>query len=83
METPTLYVKRGCPYCLAATKYLDQHNVQYQQVEVRGEPAKMENLRVVSGQSKTPTLVCNGAILADFGTEELAAFLTAHAPLSR
>jgi glutaredoxin 3 len=79
MEMPTLYVKRACPYCKAATNYLDQHNVRYDQVEVRGEPAQMEKLQEISGQSKTPTLVWNGDVLADFGTEELAAFIAAHA----
>ena len=77
METPTLYVKRGCPYCKAAMNYLDQENISYQLVEVRGEPAAMEKLQNISGQTKTPTLVWNGDVLADFGTSELAAFLTA------
>ena len=78
METPTLYVKRGCPYCKAATNYLDQHRIGYHSVEVRSDAAAMQKLQEVSGQSKTPTLVWNGDVLADFGTEELAAFCREH-----
>jgi glutaredoxin 3 len=78
MERPMLYVKRGCPYCKAATNYLDQHQISYQSVEVRGDPAQMQKLQEFSGQSKTPTLVWNGDVLANFGTEELAAFVSAH-----
>lgn len=78
METPVLYVKRGCPYCKAATNYLDQHQISYQSVEVRGDPAQLQKLQDISGQSKTPTFVWNGDVLADFGTEELAAFINAH-----
>jgi glutaredoxin 3 len=78
MERPILYVKRGCPYCKAATNYLDQHQIPYQSVEVRGDPAQMQKLQEISGQSKTPTLVWTGDVLANFGTEELAAFVSAH-----
>lgn len=79
MATPTLYVKRGCPYCKAATNYLDQHQIPYEAVEVRGDPAQMQALRDVSGQTKTPTLVWDGDVLADFGIDELEPFLRAHA----
>lgn len=78
METPTLYVKRGCPYCKAATDYLDQHQISYHPVEVRSDPTQAEKLQEISGQSKTPTLVWNGDVLANFGTEELAEFVRAH-----
>ncbi|MEO8438633.1 MAG: glutaredoxin family protein [Spartobacteria bacterium] len=78
METPTLYVKRGCPYCKAATNYLDQHQINYDAVEVRGDPAAMQKLQEVSGQTKTPTLVWQGDVLANFGTEELEEFCRSH-----
>ncbi len=35
----------------------------------------MKKLEEVSGQSKTPTLVCEGEVLANFGTDELETFL--------
>ncbi len=79
METPTLYVKRGCPYCKAAKNHLDQQGIRYEEVEVRGEPEEMKKLEEISGQAKTPTLVWDGEVLADFGTEELAEFLAARA----
>ncbi|HEX3818470.1 MAG TPA: glutaredoxin family protein [Chthoniobacterales bacterium] len=75
METPILYVKRGCPYCKAAKDYLDQKEIAYQEIEVRSDPAQMKKLQEISGQSKTPTLVWDGDVLANFGTEELKSFL--------
>lgn len=77
METPTLYVKRGCPYCRAAMNYLDREGIRYEQLEVRGQPDVLEKLEQVSHQTQTPTLVWNGDVLANFGTEELAQFLAA------
>ena len=78
MSTPILYVKRGCPYCTAATNYLDQQQISYETVEVRSDPEQMEKLQEVSGQTKTPTMVWDGDVLANFGTDELADFVSAH-----
>jgi glutaredoxin 3 len=72
---PTLYVKTGCPYCQAATNYLDQHKIAYDQVEVRGSDSGMKKLQELSGQTKTPTMNWGGEILADFGTDQLEEFL--------
>ena len=80
METPILYVKRGCPYCAAAKEYLDQRQVSYEEVEVRSDPAAMKKLEELSGQTKTPTLDWNGEVLANFGTDELKTFLAKQAP---
>ena len=79
MTTPILYLKRGCPYCKAAKDYLDQHQISYREIEVRSDPAEMEKLKEASGQTKTPTLVWNGEVLANFGTDELENFLAQRA----
>ena len=60
METPTLYVKRGCPYCKAAMNYLEQAGIRYEQVELRGDADANRKLEEISGQTTTPTLVWNG-----------------------
>lgn len=73
--TPILYVKTGCPYCKAAMDYLDQRQVAYEKIDVRGNDSQMKKLQELSGQTKTPTLDWDGDVLADFGTEELEPFL--------
>ncbi|MGI8890322.1 MAG: glutaredoxin family protein [Chthoniobacterales bacterium] len=78
MENPILYVKRGCPYCIAATDYLDDQGISYDPVEVRGDEEQMKKLQDVSGQSRTPTMVWNGDVLANFGTDQLPDFLAKH-----
>jgi glutaredoxin 3 len=74
-ELPILYVKSGCPWCEEAVQFLDGHGVGYRMKEVNGDSAAFAELEHKSGQTKTPTLDWNGKILADFGTEELVAFL--------
>lgn len=75
MATPILYIKRGCPYCQSAKNLLDQKKIAYEEFDVRADPAQMEKMKEVSGQAKTPTLVWNGEVLADFGSDQLEAFL--------
>ena len=72
---PILYVKAGCPYCSAAMKYLDERQIGYEKVDVRGSDSKMKKLQDLSRQTKAPTLDWNGEVLADFGVEELKEFL--------
>lgn len=75
---PTLYVKTGCPYCKAAKDFLDGNQINYREVDVRKDEAAMKKLEEISGQTKTPTLEHDGEVLADFGVEELEAFLKKH-----
>ena len=79
VNAPILYVKKGCPYCQAAIDYLDEHHVKYEALDVRSSDALMKQLQDVSGQTKTPTLALNGAVLPDFGVEELDEFLRKNA----
>ena len=82
VNAPTLYVKEGCPYCRAAMDYLDGQKIAYYRVDVRGDKPKMEKLKKLSGQTKTPTMEWGGKVLADFGVQELQEFLAGRQPVS-
>ncbi|MDQ6621999.1 MAG: glutathione S-transferase N-terminal domain-containing protein [Verrucomicrobiota bacterium] len=77
--TPTLYVKTGCPYCKAATDYLDGNKIEYKTVDVSVDEAGMKKLQEISGQTKTPTIDYDGEVLADFGVEQLEDFIAQRA----
>ena len=77
-EQPILYVKQGCPYCVEAIEFLDEHGIAYQQKEVLSDQTAFDEMKRKSGQTKAPTLDWHGEILADFGVDELADFLQAH-----
>jgi glutaredoxin 3 len=55
--------------------YLDRRKIEYTKLDVRGNTALMGKLKDLSGQTRTPTLDWDGAVLADFGIEELEKFL--------
>ena len=74
-----LYVKTWCPWCIAAREWLDGRGYSYNIIDVEAKRADYDTMIQLSGQSKTPTLVMNdGKVLADFGPEELDAFVKKH-----
>jgi len=73
--TPILYVKTGCPWCSEAEAVLDRHGISYDPVDVLRDRDAFKRMKEISGQTKAPTLEWDDHILADFGGEELEAFL--------
>ena len=70
-----LYIKQGCPWCIAAEEELQKLGVKYERREVRSNPAFFREMQEISGQTKAPVLDVDGRILADFGPEQLPSFL--------
>ena len=70
-----LYIKTGCPWCIAAEEELQKLGVKYERREVRSNPAYFEEMKKLSGQTKAPVLQMDGRILADFGVEQLPGFI--------
>lgn len=70
-----LYIKEGCPWCEAAESELHKLGVKYERREVRSNAEYFNKMKEISGQSKAPVLDIDGRILADFGVEQLPAFL--------
>jgi glutaredoxin len=74
-----LFVKVWCPWCVAAREWLDARGFKYEWRDVEAAEADFAEMRRLSGQGKTPTLVTgDGKVLPDFGTEELEAFVKKH-----
>ncbi len=72
---PFLYVKDGCPWCEEAEDYLRDHGIAYGKADVHVDPDALAEMRRLSGQTKAPTMRWGDEILADFGADELDAFL--------
>jgi len=56
----------------------DGHGL-FEEIDVHGDEVKMRELQEVSGQTRTPTLVWDGKVLANFGVDELEKFLAENA----
>ena len=73
-----LYVKAGCPWCRLAEVYLDDQGYKYKRINVRQDHAAFDELKRISGQTYTPTLVTGDDVLSDFGPDQLEEFLKEH-----
>jgi glutaredoxin 3 len=69
-----LFVKPYCGWCDRAVRWLDDHDIEFEQVDVIANDAAFEEMIRLSGQDLAPVLVVNGRVLADFGPEELPGF---------
>jgi len=69
-----LFIKPYCGWCHQAIHWLDEHDVQYETLDVVADGAAYEEMVRLSGQDLAPVLEVNGRVLADFGPEELPGF---------
>lgn len=54
--------------------WLDEHDVEYEKVDVTADEAALDEMIRLSGQELAPVIDVAGEILADFGPEQLADF---------
>ena len=69
-----LFIKPYCGWCDRAVRWLDDHDIEFEQVDVIADDAAFEEMIRLSGQDLAPVLEVNGRVLADFGPEELPGF---------
>lgn len=72
---PRLFIKPYCGWCHKAIRWLDDHNIQYEKLDVIADEKAFAEMVRLSGQELAPVLEVNGQVLADFGPEELPGFL--------
>jgi len=69
-----LFIKPYCPWCHKAMRWLDDHDIEYEKLDVIADDVAFEEMVRISGQELAPVIEVDGKILADFGPEELARF---------
>jgi glutaredoxin len=67
-------VKPYCGWCDKAERWLDQHEIDYETVDVISDEAAYDEMINLSGQELAPVIDVDGEILADFGPDQLAQF---------
>jgi len=67
-------VKPYCGWCDKAERWLDQHEIEYETVDVISDEAAYDEMINLSGQELAPVIDVDGEILADFGPDQLARF---------
>ena len=67
-------MKPYCGWCDKAERWLDQHEIDYETVDVISDEAAYDEMINLSGQELAPVIDVDGEILADFGPDQLARF---------
>jgi monothiol glutaredoxin len=71
----TIYVRAWCSWCEEAVAWLDDHGFEYEHIDIGLDPKAQAAMEKLSGQTRVPTLVIEGKVLADFDCEQLEKFL--------
>jgi glutaredoxin 3 len=69
-----LFIKPYCGWCDKAERWLNDHDIAYEKIDVVADDAAFAEMVRLSGQELAPVLDVDGQVLADFGPEELPKF---------
>ena len=69
-----LFIKPYCGWCHKAIRWLDDHHIKYETLDVIADAEAFKEMVKLSGQELAPVMDVDGKILADFGPEELVKF---------
>lgn len=69
-----LFVKSYCGWCHEAEDWLQKHGIEFEKLDVLTNPQARQEMLELSNQPLTPVIDVDGEILADFDTDQLAAF---------
>ncbi len=69
-----LFIKPYCGWCRQAMAWLDRKGVVYETLDVVSDATAYSEMIRLSNQTLAPVIEVDGEVLADFGTDELAAW---------
>ncbi|HXG46053.1 MAG TPA: glutaredoxin family protein [Methylomirabilota bacterium] len=67
-----LFIKPFCPWCHEVMDWLNSHGIAYEKLDVTHDDDARREMVALSGQTLAPVIEVDGAVLADFGADELA-----------
>ena len=70
-----LFIKPFCGWCVRAERWLQDRDIEYEAIDVIADDEAYDEMIRLSGQDLAPVIDVDGEILADFGPEQLAAFM--------
>jgi glutaredoxin 3 len=69
-----LFIKPYCGWCHKAMRWLDDHDIAYEKIDVIADDDAFDEMVKISGQELAPVIDVDGKVLADFGPEQLEKF---------
>ncbi len=75
MHDVTIYTTPMCSWCVAAKRFLDEHEIEYTEYDVSEDENAAERLIRLSGQTSVPVLEIDGEVVVEFDRVRIAELL--------
>ncbi len=66
MAKVTVYSTATCPHCIRAKEYLEDNNVDFENIDVSQDQAKAKEMVDLTGQMGVPVIVIDGEAVVGF-----------------
>jgi glutaredoxin-like YruB-family protein len=67
-----VYGTSTCPYCVRARQFLEDNNIDFEDIDVSADPEKVRDLVEKTGQMGVPVVDINGEIIVGFDKEKIS-----------
>ncbi|PJB08294.1 NrdH-redoxin [bacterium (Candidatus Gribaldobacteria) CG_4_9_14_3_um_filter_33_9] len=64
-----------CPYCVVLKKFLGEHNIEFEDVDMSQNEEAAKEIIEKSGQMRVPVIEINGEIVVGFDKEKISTLL--------
>jgi glutaredoxin-like YruB-family protein len=70
-----VYSTPTCPYCTRAKQFLQENNIEFENIDVSSNPQAAQEMTEKSGQMGVPVLDIDGQIIVGFDKEKIKTIL--------
>ena len=67
----TVYSTPTCPFCIKAKQFLNDNNIEFEDIDVSSSQEKAQEMVQKSGQMGVPVLDVEGEIIVGFDREKI------------
>lgn len=66
-----IYSAPECPYCTLAKDFLNENNIEFEEIDVSSDSKKADEMMEKSGQQGIPVIEIDGKIIVGFDKEKI------------
>ena len=70
-----VYGTISCPFCVRAKQFLVDNNIEFENIDISKEPAKVQEMVQKSGRMGVPVLDIAGEIIVGFDKDKISQIL--------
>lgn len=67
----TIYSTPSCPFCMMAKSFMKENNIDFEDIDVSADQAKVQEMVQKSGQMAVPVIDIDGEIIVGFDKDKI------------